>query len=390
MCLVFVGLLLVAALAVAGVADAHHRCGHTGPSVDPCAAAAESEPEPVLESEPEPAPEPEPEPAPTGIPADCSVDVTAELQAFLDGTPDGGTAALEPDGCYRVDGTLELSDRSSLTIDGNAATIKPGVEGDGHRAHLRLHGGTNWAINDLTIHGSNPYGAVHTWEMQWQHAIDMRGVQGATFTRVHAQDVYGDSFYVGKHTTTGQPSRDVQIIDSSGQRTGRVAGVAVVSAERVTLTGGYYAMAGLNVFDVEPNPGDTVADVVIENAEIGPWPQRQWNVSLIGPPGEGTATVRDVTIRNNRFTGSPMTVMANMDEDQRLSNVRVEGNTSTVTYEGPVASVVAHHNDGLTVVGNTQPLNGQYLVYACGSTGLDVRENTFPGGAGQLATSATC
>lgn len=324
-------------------------------------------------------------PAPSTIDPTCSSDVTAELDAFVESVGDGGTADLPVGACYRVDGTLEWS-LNSLTLNGNGTTIRAETAGSGTRAHIRLVNGGGWTIRDLHIEGANPYGAVHTYDMQWQHGIDMRGVQGALIERVDVVDPYGDSYYVGKSDQA--PSRDVRIIDSSGQRTGRVAGVAVVSGERITVSGGYYALAGLNVFDIEPNNGNLIDGVLIEGVEVGPWPQRQWNVAITGPPSGSSATVRNITVRGNHFTGSPMTIRSDLAGDKlRVGGVRVEDNTSTVTYEGPLAAVVAHHTDGLTVTGNHQPLAGQYLVYACDSTAVSVSGNTFPGGIGELSTA---
>ena len=69
-------------------------------------------------------------------------DATADLQALIDGTPDGGVVQLEPGGNYRVEGTLVLEDRHDLRIEGNGARIFATTTG-GHRSqpdpdHRRL------------------------------------------------------------------------------------------------------------------------------------------------------------------------------------------------------------------------------------------------------------
>ena len=70
---------------------------------------------------------------PTSIAADCSVNVTAALQAWLDSLPDGATALLAAGGCYRVDGTPQLIDRNGLTIDGNGSTLRAFTDGPPER-----------------------------------------------------------------------------------------------------------------------------------------------------------------------------------------------------------------------------------------------------------------
>ena len=83
-------------------------------------------------------------PAPTGptsrIPSsithNCSSDVTATMQAWINLAPDNSTISLLPKGCYRIDGTITLMNRSHLTLEGDDATLKALTTGDRTRRRV--------------------------------------------------------------------------------------------------------------------------------------------------------------------------------------------------------------------------------------------------------------
>ncbi len=55
---------------------------------------------------------------PASVPHDCSVDVSAAIQAWIDSTPDEAVLSLIRGGCYRVDETLFVKNRNHVVIDG--------------------------------------------------------------------------------------------------------------------------------------------------------------------------------------------------------------------------------------------------------------------------------
>jgi hypothetical protein len=379
-------------LCVTATAWAHHRPWH------------QPTPTPTPAPSPTPTPTPTPTPSPggtVGLPATvdttCATDETAELQAFVAAQPPGTTVVFPANGCIRVDGTLTWTE-TGLTLEGNGTLLKATEVRDGQRAHVKLVGGGGWTIRDLDVQGVNPSPGAHTYSFQWQHGYSFYGVSGAVLDDSETRDTYGDGYYVGLHPSSGFASQDITVINGRSERPGRT-GVAVVGGYRVLIQGGYYAMAGLNIFDLEPNQGNTIDGVTFDGVTVGPWPTRQWQLAITGPPGSANpkaATVRNVTLRNSTFQGSPMTVRSDLVEATgqsplRVSNVRVEGNTSDTVYAGPVAAVVAHHTDGLTATGNYQAFSGgQAFAFACASSLLNVTGNTIPGATGQLVTGTSC
>jgi len=79
---------------------------------------------------------------PSTIASDCSADVTAKLASWIASVPDHATLLFGSNACYRIDGTLTLTDRAGLTLDGNGSVFDGSAPStDGNRAHWRLVGG---------------------------------------------------------------------------------------------------------------------------------------------------------------------------------------------------------------------------------------------------------
>src|SRR5215203_3956987 len=81
---------------------------------------------------------------PATLASNCSVDVTAALLKWIGSIPDNSILTFGAAKCYRIDGTVELSNRSGLILQGNGSTFKSGnpmVSGnkaDDQRAMFRV------------------------------------------------------------------------------------------------------------------------------------------------------------------------------------------------------------------------------------------------------------
>jgi len=56
---------------------------------------------------------------PAGIPGNCSRDVTVALTNWIASAPNGSMLVFRSGGCYLVEGTLEVTQRRGLRINGN-------------------------------------------------------------------------------------------------------------------------------------------------------------------------------------------------------------------------------------------------------------------------------
>ncbi|MGZ4285416.1 MAG: hypothetical protein ACXVFK_00080 [Solirubrobacteraceae bacterium] len=295
---------------------------------------------------------------PSTIDATGRTEVTAPLQRFIAAVPDGTTVVLRHGGTYRIDGTLAWRDRTGITIDGNGATLIAGSHGGPNRAEIRLLDGARWTIRNLRIRGSYPGGRPFDPRFQWQHGIDLRGVNGVVIDHVAITNVFGDAVYVGLSTTRQRWSQDVLISDSTGVRTGRMS-VSITAGRHVTVDGGFWSEPALSTFDLEPNgPSGGADDVLITHTTIG---TREQGSALMVPSAllvAGYSPVSNVTFRDNRLSGSPLVVRVFQQGSIRTRNLVVQDNLSTVPLAGlGPAAIVLHKTDGVTVTGNLQPLS---------------------------------
>jgi hypothetical protein len=169
----------------------------------------------------------------------CSAPVEDEIMAWLATVPDGNTAQFAPDSCYGQDGTIALSSRSGLIIDGRGSEFRALTQGGSHRANWRFIGGANLSVQNMAVRGSNPDGA-YVPAVEWQHGYSVEGVQGMTLANVEARDTWGDGVYLAHSVHTPEcgddasSARNVVISEAIAADNGR-QGVAIVDAENVTL-----------------------------------------------------------------------------------------------------------------------------------------------------------
>jgi Right handed beta helix region len=229
------------------------------------------------------------------------MDVTAELQSWLDQLPDHATAALRPDGCYRVEGTVELANRHDLVLAGNGATLKATTTGTGgrlarrQRSQLNIVDSENVTVRDLIVRGANPHAGVgaaaYQPDFEAQHAFSLHGDDGVTLDHVQAYDVYGDFVYIGG--TVGTPSRHITVRRSRFARNGR-QGISITDGEDVLITGNEISDVRRSVFDLEPNKrADEARHIRIDDNRTG----RAVNYWL-ADKGSGI-NIGDVTIARN-------------------------------------------------------------------------------------------
>src|SRR6201999_1566765 len=78
---------------------------------------------------------------PSTIASDCSAPVEGELMDWLATVPDGSTVQFASNGCYGQDGTITVSGRHALTLDGNGSEFRTLTPGARDRANWRFVGG---------------------------------------------------------------------------------------------------------------------------------------------------------------------------------------------------------------------------------------------------------
>lgn len=272
--------------------------------------------------------------------ADCSTDVTEELTRIISSASAGATVRLQRDGCYRVDGTIYLTDVEGVTIDGNGATFDGSFEpGARSRRHMRIRGGGDLVIENLRIVGSRcaeppcPEGGLS--EMERQHGIAIENVEGITIRGTRITNVWGDFVYMTQKGEGPQPS-EVVIRNNYFKNSGRqgIAGSGVVG---LLVEGNWIFDAGRTVFDFEAEGGGA-RDVTLAGNEI----VRPDNATLnVGCADRGTGKPLNegpIRLVGNRIYQAPLQVNTGCGGQAELSSlldVVAEGNEDGLEGEPP-------------------------------------------------------
>ncbi len=298
---------------------------------------------------------------PTKIKSNCSAPVENKIMAWLATVPDGSTVQFGAGRCYGQDGTITLSGRSGLVIDGQGSEFRALTAGGSHRANWRLVNGSNLTLRNMAVRGSNPQGGYDP-SIEWQHGYSVEGVQGITLSNVQARDTWGDGVMLwhGSHTPAcgddASSARNVLIAGALLERNGR-QGVAVVDAENVTLQDSTVGPVAWSSVDIETDDDCEIARHItiarnrfganrygaIASVGFGGDPQvgdvtvtDNTQTAETGLPGECWAPVRilspDALYRTGyTFRGNRFLARRNAFEFRRVRNIDVSSNSVTFT-----------------------------------------------------------
>lgn len=244
---------------------------------------------------------------PITIPADCSVDVTKPLYDWINtlpqGTPSQPTEVqFASGGCYQIDGMIFLRALNDYVFDGNGArfvqssVVNGELNGDpppnrsaycgittkfvnasqtiptGFDIMFFVEGGCDLVFENMTIQGTNTTGKPGG-TLQQDSAIELAGAQRVIVTNTTINGMFGDFVTVtGLHETKFggiyYPSFDISITNNSFSESGR-QGIAVVYADRVTVSGNSILHSAADALDLEAETGGGVeGDILVTNNSI--------------------------------------------------------------------------------------------------------------------------
>ena len=321
---------------------------------------------------------------PRRIASDGSRDVTRALTAFINSVPNGSTVELARNGRYRIDGTLLIERHANLWILGKHATLFAGTRGDQFRRHIRVMGGKNIVIRNLTVVGANPNAGMSDNAFdpahEFQHGIELDGVQGALLGRVRIYDVYGDFVYIGMSQSNGvqTPSRNVTIQNSRFKRNGRM-GISVDYAEDTIILNNYMGDCRRSWVDVEPT-GATwqVRGLTIRYNTVGPH-----RLNFFANAGRGDK-VGDIVISGNRTArGAVFGAITISRGDSPLALGGYRGPYLIAGNVGPTrAGFSFREAAGITIRNNDIPFPKDVVVQLNDAHTIQVHDNNFTGATG--------
>jgi uncharacterized low-complexity protein len=260
---------------------------------------------------------------PKNIKSDCSVAVEDKLMAWLSTVPDGSTVRFGTGRCYGQDGTITLTGRKGLTIDGQGSEFRALTMGGSHRSNWHFVGGNNLTVRNLAVRGSNPQG-TYDHAVEWQHGLAIDGVQGMTLSNVGVREVWGDGidlWHGAPSPTCGDDAssaRDVLISGATLERIGR-QGVAVVDAEQVTIQDSTIGPVAWANVDLETDDACEIArHVTVARNSFG---SNGWGVIVNGGFG-ADPQVGDLTVSDNTQT-APTTDTGILTPDPCRAPVRI-------------------------------------------------------------------
>jgi hypothetical protein len=320
-------------------------------------------------------------------------DETAELQARLDATPDGGTLRLKSGAEYLVNGILWIDRRSDLTIEGNGATLhvpEPcglgcGPNGRGWRRTVWIRDSSNIQLRNLNVVGPTG-GAVLDPAYEGEHGFIIEGGRDIALRNVTVTHVGGDGFYIIPSKSTGGRTSDVTIDGAVVQDVGR-HGMGIIDGDAITLTRSL--VDGVRSFvDIEPHlPTNLVTDVRITHNRVG----ETRNVFFAAA---GSGVVRDVAVRHNHAFGAPLQMgIGNRASKPPRSDFDISYNSSDVPLHLPYVNLVRVTGvEGLRFVGNVQPFESvkQAALRDYGSCDVYAGDNRLRGAGMPFRGPADC
>lgn len=289
--------------------------------------------------------------APASIPADCSRDVSAEVNAWIASVPDHATARFATNGCYRVDGRLIVRGRTGLTIEGNGSTFRQVTDGRELGNAARERGAwtfflaTDLRVRNMTVMGPNTNpDRTHAYvpALEGQAAYTVGNSTGVVLENVAAFDVYGDFVFLGGR------AHNVLVQNSTFARAGRQGWT--INGENITFDHNRISQTPRSTIDIEPAQSSVVRHVTISNNLVGRG--RLYFLANVG----ASAPVEDIQILNNTLVGKAMTIHVDPPTGYRYG-FKVIGNVSDTPYGCSGCGLLRfQHVRGLEVRDNVQPV----------------------------------
>ncbi len=237
---------------------------------------------------------------PASIKDDCSSPVEDEIMAWLATVPDGSTVQFGAGRCYGQDGTITLTDRNGLVIDGRGSEFRALTPGGSHRDNWRFVRGGDLTVRNMAVRGSDPEGKYDP-AVEWQHGYSVEGVQGMTLSNVQARETWGDGVDLWRGSSShacgddASSARNVLITGARLERIGR-QGVAVVDAEQVTLQDSTIGPVAWANVDLETDDACEIArHVTVARNSFG---SNGWGVIVNGGFG-ADPQVGDLSVTDN-------------------------------------------------------------------------------------------
>jgi hypothetical protein len=299
---------------------------------------------------------------PASIDATGTSDASSAMNSWLRTVPDGSTIVFRACSVYRMDAFLLVVERHNLTFEGNGATLRSnGTTSCGGACSLFYFlNSRGITIRNFNLVGNSPTPGVYS--STWEQAAAVRIMGGSDFeiSGLTIRAVGGDGLYAGNPTNVSFHNNHIVTAGRNG--------VSVISGTNITAENNAFDKVGYVTFDDEADhPDEASTNVVFRANTAGTYGARFASVE----GGHTGAAISGVTISGNTVTGRSLLTVIDNGGTARMRNIAFTGNSSTVAAAGPVLEFA--HIDGLTVIGNVQPLTSGVLASISDCTGVTYR-----------------
>jgi hypothetical protein len=223
---------------------------------------------------------------------------------FIKSVPDGVEVRFAAAGCYGQDETLEINDRTNLVIDGNGSTMKaltPGQREHPGRQNVRVNGGANVTIKNLTVRGVKTTGFdgpnPPSPQADNHSGFMVGGTQGFKLLNSKSYDTESDPIGIVHDLRFGicdaPPTRDVFVDAFYGFNSGRT--IAITNADGVTIQNSYFGDISAGAIDLEPDlPCAWIRNIKILNNRFGRYHHAFLNMytNIVAPERSGNLEIR--------------------------------------------------------------------------------------------------
>jgi hypothetical protein len=227
----------------------------------------------------------------SAIASNCSTDVSAQLDAYLDSLPDGSVFTSPATACYLVDEGILVDHPLGIvggTFRDDANSVPPRVPGkEAPSLHpiILVKLTSDVTIEDVNLVGANAVGGYHE-TLVGQSGIDVRSSSNVTISDVTTLNTYGDGLVLANAAGGG---KDTNIT---------VDGLTVTRAGRQGITPAFVS-------------GATFSHVAIVSEADSAWDFE----SDLPNMGTGNVTITDSTWKGRINVNEPLTGPLTFDHD---------------------------------------------------------------------------
>jgi len=296
---------------------------------------------------------------PSSIDATGRSDVSAALSSFIRGVGANKTILFPAGGTYALATAIKVGGLSNLVLEGNGVTLKATGSGTNENYSLLYFQGANsgLTVRDFNLVGNDP--TPNTFVGGKEGAMGILVDGGSNF------DIYGNTFSAswGDGVEVNSGATGVHVHNNTFISAGRNA-ISVIWGNHVEFDHNTITAVGYVVFDVEPNTSSEPCSFInIHDNTSG-----RWSDAWFAVDGSNTgAAISDISVANNTSAGKSLLTVINA-ANGRKQRISFTNNRSDTMGSGPV--LLFANIDGLTVMGNVQPLSSGTIDRITNSTGV--------------------